>query len=57
MKTLLIVLLVLWLAVAVLGFVLEALLWLAALGLILFALTALYWYVRVKRSRGAEQKA
>ncbi|MFW2512423.1 hypothetical protein ACNI3K_01445 [Demequina sp. SO4-13] len=53
MKTLIIALLVLWLLLAVVGFVVEALLWLAFIGLILFAATAVYWWVKNKRSRGS----
>lgn len=51
MKTLLIVLLVAWLAIAVIGFVLEALLWLAVIGLVLFALTVLYWVFKARSAR------
>lgn len=51
MRTLLIILLVAWLAMAVLGFVLEAVLWLAVIGLILFAVTVLYWVFRARGSR------
>lgn len=53
MTTLLIFLLVAWLVIAVVGFVVEALLWLAVIGLVLFALTVLYW---VFKARGARKK-
>ncbi len=53
MKNLLIFLLVLWLVVAVIGFVIETLVWLAVIGLVLFALTTIYWFVRGKKSRGS----
>lgn len=51
MKTLLIILLVAWLVIAVVGFVVEALLWLAVIGLVLFALTVLYWVFKARSSR------
>lgn len=53
MKNLLIFLLIAWLVLSVIGFVVEALLWLAFIGLILFVLTAIYWWVRAKRSKGS----
>lgn len=46
------VLLVLWLAVAVVGFVVESLLWLAVVGLVLLVGTAAYGVIR-RRNRGA----
>lgn len=57
MKNLLIFLLIVWLAVAVIGFVLEALLWLAVIGLVLFALTAIYWWFKFKKSRKTDTAA
>lgn len=51
MKTLLIVLLVAWLVIAVVGFVVEALLWLAVIGLVLFVLTTLYWWFKARSAR------
>lgn len=56
MKTLLIALLIVFLAVAVVGFVVKALLWLAVVGLILFVLTAIYWWVRAKQSHSADAR-
>ncbi|QNK84052.1 hypothetical protein [Nakamurella sp. PAMC28650] len=44
------VLLLVWLVVAVLGFVLKGVLWLAILGLILFVVTAAYGWVKRKAS-------
>lgn len=57
MKTLIIVLLLIWAAVAIIGFFLEAVLWLGLIGLILFAATAIYWWLRAKKSRGSTAKA
>jgi len=48
MKGLLIFLLIAWLVIAVLGFVLEALLWLAVIGIVLFVLTVLYWIFKAR---------
>ncbi len=41
-------LLVLFLALALVGFFVKALLWLAGVGIVLFALTVTYWVVRGK---------
>lgn len=57
MKTLIIVLLIAFAAIAVIGFVVEALLWLALIGLILFAVTSIYWWLRAKKSRSSTAKA
>lgn len=57
MKTLLIVLLVAWAAIAVIGFVVEALLWLAAVGIVLFAGTVLFWWARGKMSKRGDAGA
>ncbi|MFN3866014.1 MAG: hypothetical protein ACK4MD_04785 [Demequina sp.] len=56
MKTLIIVLLIAWAVLAVVGFVVEALLWLAFLGLALFAATAIYGFIKNKASRGTATK-
>lgn len=55
MKALLIFLLIAWLVIAVIGFVLEAVVWLAVIGIVLFVLTVLYWIFKAKsasRRRG-----
>ena len=55
MKALLIFLLIAWLVIAVIGFVLEAVAWLAVIGIVLFVLTVLYWIFKAKsasRRRG-----
>ena len=44
------VLLLVWLVVAVLGFVIKGLVWLAIIGLILFVVTAGYGWVKRKAS-------
>lgn len=46
------VLLVIWLVVAVLGAVVEGLFWLTVLGLVLFAATAGYGYLRRRTTSG-----
>ena len=48
---LIITLLIVWLALSILGFVLEGLLWLAIIGLVLFVGTAVWGWV--KRKAGA----
>ncbi|WP_062210917.1 hypothetical protein [Demequina oxidasica] len=53
MKYFLIVLLIVFLALGIVGFLVKALLWLAFLGFILFALTAVYWWFRVKQSQSS----
>lgn len=45
------VLLVLWIAFAVVGFIFKALLWLAIVGLVLFAITAVYGGVKARARR------
>lgn len=47
-----VILLVLWLALAVVGFVVKSLLWLAVVGLVLFVGTAAYGAIR-RRNRSA----
>ncbi|MGN8024995.1 hypothetical protein [Microbacterium sp. 22242] len=51
MWTLLIILLIVWLVLAVLGFVLKGLVWLAVLGIVLFLATLVIGLVRGSRSR------
>lgn len=51
MTTLIIVLLVLWAVFAVVGFVVEGLLWLAFIGLILLVATAVWGWVKRRASR------
>lgn len=46
MWTVIVILLIIWLALSVLGFVLEGLFWLAVIGIILFLLTAVFGAVR-----------
>jgi len=45
-----VILLVLWLGLSVLGFVIKGLFWLAVIGLVLFAATALFGWVKNKTS-------
>ncbi|MEJ1178975.1 LPXTG cell wall anchor domain-containing protein [Arthrobacter sp. R4] len=45
---LIITLLIIWLVLSILGFVLEGLLWLAIIGLVLFAATAVWGWVKRK---------
>ncbi|MHA3703480.1 hypothetical protein ACXR2U_14985 [Jatrophihabitans sp. YIM 134969] len=45
------VLLVVWIALAVIGFVVKALLWLAVVALVLFAITAVAGGVRARSRR------
>ena len=42
MGTVIVVLIVIWLALAVLGFVIKGLFWLAIIGLVLFVATAIF---------------
>ena len=52
MWTIIIILLIAWLALAVIGFLVEALLWLAFIGIALFAITVAYGFLRQRfRSR------
>jgi hypothetical protein len=44
--TLLIILLVIWLVLAILGFVVKGLVWLAIIGIVLFAATAVWGWIR-----------
>lgn len=48
MKTLIVVLLLLWLATSVIGAVIEGLLWLLFIGLILLVATAIFGWVKVR---------
>ncbi|WP_171027476.1 hypothetical protein [Pseudarthrobacter sp. NamE2] len=48
---LIITLLIIWLVLSILGFIIEGLLWLALIGLLLFAATAVWGWV--KRRAGA----
>ncbi|WP_061961497.1 hypothetical protein [Demequina flava] len=54
MKILLIALLIAAVLLGIVGFLIEALLWLALIGIILFAVTALYWWWRFRSSRSTE---
>jgi len=51
MRTLLVILLVAWLAVAVVGFVIKGLLWLAIIGIVLFLITGIVGMVRSRASK------
>jgi hypothetical protein len=53
MLTLVIVLLIVWLVLAILGFVIKTLFWLAIVGIVLFVITALWGYIR----RGSRSKS
>ena len=44
--TLLVVLLVIWLVLAILGFVIKGLVWLAIIGIVLFIATAIWGWIR-----------
>jgi NADH:ubiquinone oxidoreductase subunit 3 (subunit A) len=46
LMTLLVVLLVVWLVLAILGFVIKGLVWLAIIGIILFIATAIWGWIR-----------
>jgi hypothetical protein len=46
LMTLLIILLVIWLVLAILGFVVKGLVWLAIIGIVLFAATAVWGWIR-----------
>jgi hypothetical protein len=46
MLGLIILLLVVWLVLAVLGFAIKGLLWLAIIGLVLFVITAIFGFIR-----------
>lgn len=48
---LLIALLVIWVLLSVLGFVIKGLLWLAVIGIVLFAATAVYGAIRGRSGR------
>lgn len=54
MLTLLIVLLIIWLALSIVGFVVKGLLWLAIIGIVLFVITAIVGGIRrfMNRSSG-----
>lgn len=45
---LIITLLVIWLVLSILGFIIEGLLWLAFIGLVLFAATAVWGWIKRK---------
>ncbi|QNO37234.1 hypothetical protein H4J02_12425 [Protaetiibacter sp. SSC-01] len=50
MWTLIIILLAIWLLLTVLGFAIKGLIWLAVLGIVLFAVTAIIGFIRRGRS-------
>ena len=47
---LIITLLIIWLVLSILGFVIEGLLWLALIGLVLFAATAVWGWLKRRTS-------
>lgn len=49
--TLIIVLLVVWLILAVLGFAIKGLVWLAIIGIVLFVATGVWGFIRRRTSR------
>jgi hypothetical protein len=53
MLTLVIVLLIVWLVLAIIGFAVKSLLWLAIIGIVLFVITALWGFIR----RGTSSKS
>lgn len=53
MLTLVIILLIIWLVLAIAGFVVKSLLWLAIVAIILFVITALWGYI----TRGSRSKS
>jgi hypothetical protein len=53
MLTLVIILLIIWAVLAVLGFAIKSLLWLAIIGIVLFVITALIGFIR----RGGRTKS
>lgn len=50
MIALLVILLLIWLALGVVGFVIKGLVWLGIIGLVLFVITAIVGWVRRKTS-------
>lgn len=54
MKVFLIVLLIAAIALGLIGFIIEALFWLAVIGLALFLLTVLYWWFKFRSSRSKD---
>jgi len=46
MLTLVIILLIIWAVLAILGFAIKSLLWLAIVGIVLFVITALWGFIR-----------
>lgn len=57
MKAFLIVLLIVAVAIGIVGLLIEALLWLAAIGIVLFLLTSAYWWFRFRSSRADAAEA
>ncbi|MGM1016213.1 MAG: hypothetical protein ACQEW8_01575 [Actinomycetota bacterium] len=51
MWTLLIILLIVWAALSILGFVVKGLLWLALIGIVLFLATVAYGMIKQRLSR------
>ena len=51
MWTFLIVLLIIWAALSIVGFVVKGLLWLAFIGLILFVITLIVGFIRGRTNR------
>lgn len=55
MTTLIIVLLIAFAVLAVVGFVVEALLWLAVVALVLFAATVIYGFIKNKAKKASNK--
>jgi hypothetical protein len=53
MLTLVIILLIIWAVLAIVGFAIKTLLWLAIIGIVLFVITALWGFIR----RGSRSKS
>lgn len=53
MLTLVIILLIIWAVLAILGFAIKTLFWLAIVGIVLFVITALFGFIR----RGGRTKS
>lgn len=51
MWTVLIILLVAWVIVSIVGFVFEGLVWIAAIGIVLFVGTLLFGFIRERANR------
>lgn len=57
MKTLVVVLLLAWLALSVLGAIIEGLLWLTAIGAVLLVATAVYGWFKLRSATTSRTQA